>query len=118
MPHTITATNGAGSTAPTSVEDYSSSLSSRTVIQDLLDGSLGIAYIAPRPRSGSLRLVYLDRAQAFAALTLHRQPTSFTLVTTPTTEVSMTYAVDGSLDISQDAGVGVWYVTVGFQEVA
>ncbi|WP_248242976.1 hypothetical protein [Microbacterium kunmingense] len=115
--HTITANNGGGSTSPLQVIDYSAELSSRNVTFDLLDGSLGTVYVAPRPRAGTLRLVYQDRAEAHAAVALHKQPASFTYISSDVAEVSMTYALEGSIRLQQDPSVGLWYVEVGFQEV-
>lgn len=118
--HTITASNGAGSTSPLAVAGYDASRRSRNVIHDLLDGSIGVSYIAPRPRSGDLVTVYTDRAEAFAAYELYAQETSFTYVSEEVGEVGMTFVLDGSLDIEAeplDEGSTVWYVRVGYQEV-
>ncbi|WP_322412071.1 hypothetical protein [Microbacterium invictum] len=117
MAHTITANNGGGMTEPLNVIDYSAELASRNVTYDLLDGSLGTVYVPPRPRSGTLRLVYQNRAAAHAAVALHKQPASFTYISSELAEVSMTYALEGSVRLIQDATVGLWYVEVGFQEV-
>lgn len=117
MPYTITANNGAGSTSPEMLEGYTPSRQSRNVIHDLLDGSIGVSYIAPRPDSGSLRLLYTDKAAAFAAYNLHSQETAFTLSSDDFAEVGMVYALDGSVDFEARADVGQWWVIVGFQEV-
>lgn len=116
--HIITATNGAGATQPLAVAGYDASRESRNVIHDLLDGSIGVSFVAPRPRSGDLVTVYTDRAEAFAAYALYSEETTFTYTTTETPEVGMTFVLDGSLDIDQDGDHSdVWYVRVGFQEV-
>lgn len=117
MAHTITATNGAGSVMPVAIEGYSPTRESRNVIRDLLDGSLGVAYIKPRPRSGELRLLFDTRDGAVAAFDLHAEPTSF-LLTSGVTDIGMTYALDGALGWDQDAQSGQWFVVVGFQELA
>ena len=117
--HFITATNGAGSTQPLAVEGPSqASRRSRNVIHDLLDGSIGVSYVAPRPRSGDMVSVYTDRAEAFAAFDLYAEETSFTYTNAALPELGMSFVLDGSLDIDQDDELpSVWYVRVGFQEV-
>lgn len=118
MTHTITATNGAGSTTPLAVAGYDAARESRNIVHDLLDGSIGVSFIAPRPRSGTLVTVYSDRAEAFAAYALYAQETTFTYVSSDLTELSMTFVLDGSLSIEQDDELtDVWYVNVSFQEV-
>ncbi|MDT0142795.1 hypothetical protein [Microbacterium sp. PRC9] len=118
MTYTITATNGAGSTAPISVEGYTPSRQSRNIIHDLLDGSIGVSYIAPRPRSGSLRLLYTSEALAFTALNLFAAETSFIFTSTDNPAVGMTFALDGSIDMERTADVNLWWVNVGYQEVS
>jgi len=117
MPHTISAANGAGSVSPSIVEGYKARRESRNKIHDLLDGSIGVSYIAPRPRSGTLRLLFTTAATANAALTLHAQETSFTLTSTDVPSMGMRYVLDGSLDIDLNAELGHWWVEVGFQEL-
>lgn len=120
MSHTITASNGAGSTSPLAVAGYDASRQSRNVVHDLLDGSIGVSFIAPRPRSGDLVTVYTDRAEAFAAYALYTEETSYTYVSDEMSELGMTFVLDGSLDIESEAldeTTTVWYVRVGFQEV-
>lgn len=117
MTHTISATNGAGSTSPVAIGGYSPSRASRNKIHDLLDGSIGVSYVAPRPRSGTLRLFYTSKTAAFAAYNLHAAKTSFALTSTDVAEVGMTYALDGSVDMDLDAETGQWWVAVGFQEL-
>lgn len=117
MTHIITANNGAGSTSPTAIEGYEPSRASRNIITDLLDGSLGVAFIPPRPRAGTLRLFYLNRADALESYELHAEPTSFTL-TSSVSDAGMTYALEGSLDWDQDVTTGEWWVLVGYQELS
>jgi len=117
MAHVITATDGSGSTEPLFVDGYRPSRESRNIIHDLLDGSIGVSYVAPRPRSGELRLGYDNEADAFAAYNLHANETSFIYVSSDFENFAMTYALDGSLDMELDP-TGVWIVTVGFQELS
>lgn len=118
MPHTISASNNSGSVTPTVIEGYRTARQSRNKIHDLLDGSIGVSYIAPRPRSGTLRLLFLSAATATAAYNLHAQETSFTLTSTDVPSIGMRYVLDGSLDIELDARMGHWWVLVGYQELS
>ncbi|PVE76099.1 hypothetical protein [Microbacterium testaceum] len=117
MPHTITANNGTGTTTPAAIEGYNPSRESRNIIYDLLDGSIAVVYVAPRPRSGTLKMLYRNQADAFAAYNLHASPTAFTLSSTDLPAIGMSYVLDGALDIDVDAEMGLWWVSVGFQEV-
>ena len=118
MTHEISAANGAGSTSPLAVAGYDAARQSRNIIHDLLDGTIGVSFIAPRPRSGDLVTVYDDAAQAFAALDLYGEECAFTLASSDLTQLGMTFVVDGTIGVEQDrAHPGIWYVLVGYQEV-
>ncbi|GMM94760.1 hypothetical protein [Microbacterium sp. MTN4-26] len=117
MAHTISAANGSGTTSPLAIDGYAPSRTSRNVIHDLLDGSIGVSYIAPRPRSGTLRLTYRTLPEAFAAFTLHGEETSFTLTST-VSQVGMSYALDGELSMpTLDPRSGMYVIEVGYQEL-
>ena len=120
MSATISATNGAGTTSPVSVlSPWAAQWTSRNVIHDLIGGGIAVALVAPRPRSGQMELLYQTEAEAFAGANLHREETSFALAETDTPHVSMTYVVDGTVDVRLDEDTLVlWIVTVGYQEVA
>ena len=116
--HLITATNGAGVTEPLAVAGYRTARASRNIIHDLLDGSIGVSFIPPRPRADTLVTVYTDRAAAFAAYALYAEPTTFIYQSADLPNLDMTFVLDSRLEIEQDnAQVGVWYVHVGYQEV-
>lgn len=116
--HTITATNGAGETSPLAVAGYAADRESRTIIHDLLDGTIGVSYVPPRPRSGTLVTVYEDRAQAWAAYHLYANSATFDYVPDDVPELGMTFTLDGRLNIEQDDDApDVWYVNVDYQEV-
>lgn len=117
MAHTISATNGAGTVTPAAIEGYNPRRVSRNKIHDLLDGSIGVAYIAPRPRSGTLRMLFPTETDAFVAYNLHAIETSFQLASSDVSSIGMTYVLDGSLDIDLDSEQGLWWVEVGYQEV-
>lgn len=107
-------------TKPLAVAGYEAARESRNVIHDLLDGSIGVSYIAPRPRSGDLVTVYTDRAAAFEAYNMYAEETAFTYSSDEIPELGMTFALDGQLTIESenvDEELTVWYVRVGYQEV-
>lgn len=117
--HTITATNGAGSTSPLAVTGYATQRQSRNIIHDLLDGGIAVSFIPLRPRSGTLVTVYDSKAAAWDAYALYADSDTFTYVNADLPEVSMTFALDGRLSIEPDDEVpGVWYVDAGYQEVS
>lgn len=117
--HTITASNGAGTTSPLAVTGYSTQRQTRTVIHDLLDGGIAVSYVPLRPRSGTLVSVYQDKTEAWAAYALYAASDTFSYTNTELPEVGMTFVLDGRLSIEPDDEVpGVWYVDAGYQEVA
>ncbi len=117
--HEIIATNGAGSTSPLAVAGYATDRASRSVIHDLLDGSIGVSYIAPRPRSGTLTTVYDDRASAWAAYRMYGLSDTFTYLSADLPEIGMTFVLDGRLSIEQDEEkTDIWYVHIDFQETS
>ena len=119
MSATISATNGAGSTTPlTILSPWETSYRARNVIHDLIGGGIAVSLVAPRPRNGSMVLLYDNEAAAFAAAQLHLQETTFVLTETDPASVSMTYVVDGDIRVSLDEqSVIAWLVTIGYQEV-
>jgi hypothetical protein len=118
MSATITATNGAGTTAPITVlSPWSTAWRGRNVIHDLIGGDIAVALVAPRPRAGSMELLYTDEAEAFACAQLHREETTFALSETERPYVSMVYVVDGEVTVSLDAAtLDAWVVRIGYQE--
>jgi hypothetical protein len=118
MTATITADNGAGTTTPHFViAPYATDWQARNVVHDLVGGGIAVSLVPPRPRSGSLELLYLTEADAFACAALHKASTTFTLTETSRTHVSMTYATSGSVTVRLDGNANTWIVTVGYQEV-
>lgn len=116
--HTISATNGAGTTGPLAVTGYATERQSRNIIHDVLDGGIAVSFVPLRPRSGTLVTVYDNRADAWAAYELYASSDTFTYVNAELPEVSMTFALDGRLSIEPDEEItGIWYVDVSYQEV-
>lgn len=107
-----------GTTIPTLVLGYETSMESRNIIHDLIDGGIAASLIAPRPRSGDLRLFYPAEADAWASFGLHSLKTTFTLTEASRPSIGMTYVVSGALRLELDDQTrDVWVVTVPYQEV-
>lgn len=119
MSATISAGNGAGTTSPlTILSPWETAWRSRNVIHDLVGGGIAVSLVTPRPRNGSMDLLYDTEAAAFAAAELHLQETTFTLTETDPASVSMTYVVDGDIRVRLDeSSLLAWVVTVSYQEV-
>lgn len=115
----ITANNGVGETTPTIVDGYEATRTSRNIVHDLISGGIAVTLISPRPRSGTLRLVYATESDAAFSVLLHAEETTFTLVDDDRDSLAMTYVIDGSgVEIAlDDESRDVWVVSVGFQEV-
>lgn len=119
MSATITASNGAGSSTPTTVlSPYATGWVSRNVVHDLADGDIAVSLVMPRPRAGTLDLLYPDEASAFACAALHEEVSTFTLVETDRPNVSMTYVVDGAVSVRLDEGtLEQFLVSVDYQAI-
>ena len=105
-------------TQPLGVAGYAAARRSRNEFHDLLDGSIGVSFVPPRPRNGTLVTVYDNRADAHAAVTMYAAGRLFRYAHPDLPELGMDFALDGNLDIEQDpADTNVWYVLVGYQEV-
>ena len=120
MTATITANNGAGNTVPVDVLfPYEPKHASRNVIHDLIGGDIAVSLVAPNPRSGELALLYVTAADAWAAIALHKHPTTFTLTDSLSPWMDMTYVISGDLSPAPERETSGkrWIVKVGYQEV-
>lgn len=118
MTTTITRTSDSATTIPDLVLGYEASRESRNVVHDLIGGGIAVTLVDPRPRSGTLELLYPLEADAAAAFDLHSVASTFTLVNDDLTGIDMTYVLDGSLGVALDDETrAVWVVSVGYQEV-
>jgi len=114
---TITAAAGGLTTSPVAVDGYEATRASQNIVHDLISGDIAVTLISPRPRSGTLQLVYGNAADAFAAFTLHETETTFFLERDDLPALNMTYVLDGDLTITVDDSREAWVLAVGFQEV-
>lgn len=119
MTTTITATESGLTTTPDVMTRYEVGLASQNIIHDVSGGgNVAVSLIEPRPRSGTLELVYKDEASARAAFEMHGLAEAFELSDTDIPRAAMTYVIDGNLSLVLDAATrSVWLLTVGFQEV-
>lgn len=106
-------------TSPLLVLGYEASRRSRNTTRDLLSGDIAVVMNSPRPRSGTLELLYDVEGDAFAAVNIHAQETTFTLETDDRVSVGMTYVLgEGDVTIALDDETrDAWVVSVPFQEI-
>lgn len=117
MSTTITATTSGDTTTPVAVDGYEAERVSQNIVHDLISGGIAVTLIEPRPRSGTLQLVYGNEEDALGAFNLHAQEDTFELVQDDVTGINMTYVLDGALRITLGETRKEWTVSVGFQEV-
>lgn len=117
MTTTITATTSGDSTTPLGIDGYEAERTSQNIVHDLISGGIAVTLIAPRPRSGTLELVYGNEADANAALELHAQEDTFELVRDDVASVNMTYVIDGAVRLTISQTRKEWTLSVGYQEV-
>lgn len=116
--NTITVNDGtAASTTPQLIDGYTSARAGRTIVHDTLDGDIAVSLIPPRPRSGTLQLLYASETAANECLTLHARSASFTLVSTERATVGMTYVVTDERIVLDDETRNVWTVEITYQEI-
>jgi len=117
MSATITRTTDSATTTPTLILGYETSRESRNTVHDMLDGTIVITLIKPRPRTGTLQLLYPVEADAQAALELHATNDTYELEETDRGTIDMTYVAMG-LSIALDEETrDNWIVSVTYQEI-
>lgn len=117
MSTVITRTSDSATATPILVTGYDARREGRNVTHDMLDGTIVVTLIDPRPRSGTLSLLFSDEADANAAMLLHATSDTYTLAVSERPTLDMTY-VAGGLGISlEDQTRDLWLVTVDFQEI-
>ncbi len=113
----IAATTSGTTTTPLLVDGYDASRASQNLIHDLISGGIAVTLIAPRPRAGTLQLVYDNESDAFGAVVMHAAEDTFSLSRGDLTVIEMTYVLDGAVSIAIDETRSAWIVSVGYQEV-
>jgi hypothetical protein len=119
MTATITAGNGAGETVPHFIlVPYETRAGSRNIVHELIGGGIDVTLAPTSPRTGTLELLYLTEAEAFACADLHQYPTVYTLVETDRPRVDMTYVLgQGGVSVRLESDAHSWIVTIDYQEV-
>jgi hypothetical protein len=114
-----TLSDGTTTLNPTIVDGWESAQASRNVIHDILGNtSPDVTLRAPRMRTGTLKTVWLTKAQAEAARQLHLTANVFTLTSTEITYITMQYVVAGNITTTlYDDTRNAWTVNIDFQEV-
>lgn len=98
---------------------YSVSVEVRNQVVPIPTGGVQVALFPAGPRSGTMGLLFKDRASAYAAFVAHQAAATFTLTDTDVPQATMTYAVAGQLGLALAEGDDdTWRVSVGFQELA
>lgn len=114
----VTITDGTETITPALIHGYRAQRTSRNIVHDTIGGGIGVTIGRPRPRSGTLRLLFDSHADAFAALELHARPARFELATPDRPALGMTYVVGpGRLEVILDEQTGRWALEVEFQEI-
>jgi hypothetical protein len=116
-PAVITRMSDSATTSPLLITGYDARRDSRNVTHDMLDGSIVMTLINPRPRAGTMQLLYASEYDAHAAMNLHATSATYTLETGDRFTVDMHY-VAGALGVQlDDATRDMWVVSVDYQEV-
>jgi hypothetical protein len=120
MAVTITRAGDSATTEPTTLllpDDVTDE--SRNIETDLLDGSMAVTLIAPRPGTGTMTLVYPDETAARAGRALHRARDYFTLVDTDNDARGMTYALaQGGTRLGRHSSdPDLWVLAVNYREL-
>lgn len=108
---------GPDSTQPILVTGYEATRQGRSTVHDLIGGGIAVALATPRPRAGTLELLYADEDEAFHALNMHALETTFTMFDTDRAGVAMTYTAGTATITLDDTTRRMWLVKVDFQEV-
>lgn len=115
---TTTITKGATTITPALALGYRAETESMNVVHRKLGGGVDVSLAPDSPRTGTLKLLFLTRAEAWAAHALHTSVGTLTLADSDLPQTNMTYVRDGRMEIElDDQTLKRWVLTVGFQEV-
>lgn len=113
--------DGGPSTYPDLYLGWDMRRTSPTIVQDVIGGGIAISALQSRPRTGTLRLFYLDEGNAVEAFNMHAPKATFSLydLDNPGSWREMLYTtVDGGTRITLDETTGTrWIVEVEYQEL-
>lgn len=115
---TTTITDGTTTTTPVLVLSLEVGSDGGTVVHTpLAGGAPDVTLRASTLRTGTLELLYANLTAALAAYELHERLVPLALTDDVQTWRSMRYVRVGRLALREEAGVDVWIVSCGFQEV-
>lgn len=116
----VTITHGSTTVTPDLVLGYERSSETTNVFHELAGNAAGYVSLGTEsPRTGTLRMLFADRADALAAEDMHRQPGSFVLVDTELDgDLDMTYVREGELTLQLNSSRKTWTLEVGYREIA
>jgi hypothetical protein len=119
MGTTITAQDGTTDTmSPLGVVAWAPATESGNIVHHLIDGTIAVSIVGEAPRSGELRMIFDDDADADAARTFLSRRTSFALADTDRPSIDMEFIRQGQMStVINDEARQVWEFSVGFQEV-
>jgi hypothetical protein len=114
-----TISDGTTTLTPMLVLGWSTSREARTVVHRLIGQAAPDVTLRPHAlRSGSLRILCADMAEALAMEALHAAGVVLTLDDDDVSAVAMSYVVSGALSVDLDpATLARWVVTADFTEV-
>jgi len=119
MASLITVNDGSSDTiSPVLVLGYETERESQNIVHDIIGGGIGVTLIRPRPRSGTLNLLFTEEADAKDALDTLSRETTFTLSDTDRSTIAMTFVANGRIGLVLDSETrDTWEVAVDYQEV-
>lgn len=122
MPNTITGKIGAvtiGSCSPSMVLTNGLTIEheSRSEVRDFIGGGVLVIQRTPRPRAGRMKLLFPSETAAEAALDLHGEADTLTLVCPSRPSLSMTYIINGVTLQSDSQTQRTLILEVQFQKV-
>lgn len=119
MATTITHVQSAGTTTPTLVLGYETSVDVPTTVHQIIGrGDPDYTLHPAGMRSGELALFYATEADASAAQGLVTKTGTFTVASSEVSSAAMTFVVVGRVRVAMDAQtMTAWTVSVPYQEV-
>lgn len=114
-----TLSNGTVTITPTLVTGYEAPSESRNVAHVIIGRAGDDVSLQPDSlRNGSLELLFVSKADAWAAREMHAAAGVFTLADDDIPEIGMRYVRDGSMTLALESETReLWLLTVGYREV-
>lgn len=116
----ITRTTDSLTTEPSFISGYEATFEGANIRHDLVDGSISTTLVQHKPRTGTLDLYYMDRADAWAGVALLLAVDTFTLADVDVPNVDMLFQADNvvpAIEVALPDDGSLWVVRVDFQEL-